>query len=193
MASTILNSGPRVLLALAFTTICFYPSQYLPELEQLAAYRIEPTASFASKLDPLQWVSLMTAQEMIADLRRAGMPVSAIADAMRVERKTIYAWLNGGDVRTANVQRAAQIHTLLSGTADVDVHGVYRFWHTALLGKHTLRDLIAAENIDELKVRSVLNQLRPAALRATASEKKMTRQGTTNAILDEIPEAGINR
>jgi hypothetical protein len=129
---------------------------------------------------------------MIANLRKGGMPVSAIAEAMRVERKTIYAWLSGGDVRKDNLQRVAQVHTLLAGVSGVDTRGVYRFWNTKLDGNKTLRDLMIAGNIDELAVRSALDNLRPAALRAMASERKMSRQGPTNAVLDEIPEAGAN-
>jgi len=137
-------------------------------------------------------VSPATAQEMIADLRKGGIPVSAIAEAMGVERKTIYAWLSGGPVRPANIQRATQVHALLTGVSGVDVRGVYRFWNTSLVGSKTLRNLMTADNIDVSAVRSALDDLRPAALRAMASERKMSRQGPTNAVLDEIPEAVVN-
>jgi hypothetical protein len=111
---------------------------------------------------------------------------------MGVERKTIYAWLTGGTVRPANIQRAAQVHALLTGVSGVDLRGLYRFWNANLIGNKTLRDLMIADNIDGSAVRSALDNLRPTALRAMASERKMSRQGPTNAVLDEIPEDGAN-
>jgi hypothetical protein len=179
-----------LLIAIATTSFC--PSQYLSDFDQIAACRIPPITSFASPTEYLRIVSPATAQEMIADLRKGGIPVSAIADAMGVERKTIYAWLSGGPVRPANIQRAAQVHALLTRVSGVDVRGVYRFWNTNLVGNRTLRDLMTADKIDDLAVRSALDNLRPAALRALASERRMSRQGPTNAVLDEIPEAGAN-
>ncbi|MGB9407539.1 MAG: hypothetical protein WCA89_08380 [Terracidiphilus sp.] len=181
--------------ALLFTTIATTfpcPSQYLKDFEEAAACRIPPITSFASPTEYLRIVSPATAQEMIANLRNGGMPVSAIADVMRVERKTIYAWLSGGEVRKPNLQRADQVHALLTKVSGVDVRGVYRFWNTKIDGNKTIRDLMTADNIDDWAVRSALDNLRPAALRAMVSERKMSRQGPTNAVLDEIPEAGAN-
>lgn len=179
-----------LLIAIATTSFC--PPQYRNEFEQIAACRIPPITSFASPIAYLRIVSPATAQEMIADLRKGGMPVSAIADAINVERKTIYTWLSGSYVRKDNLQRVAQVHTLLAGVSGVDARGLYRFWNTMVDGNKTLRDLMTAHSIDELAVRSALDNLRPAALRAMASERKMSRQGPTNAVLDEIPEAGAN-
>jgi hypothetical protein len=183
--------GNAILIA-AIATPFFCPPQYLNDFAEIAACRIPPIASFLPKNELLSMVSPITAQEMIANLRKGGMPVSAIADAMRVERKTIYSWLSGGDVRNANLQRTAQVHTLLTGVSGVDVRGFYRFWNTKLDGDKTLRDLMTADNIDELAAQSALNKLRPAALRAKANERKLSQQGPTNAVLDEIPEAVAN-
>ncbi len=192
MTSTILSYSQKAFINAAIATTFFCPPQYASELAQVSACRIEPTASFAPKADLPSKDSPATVQEMITNLRKGGMPVSAIADAMRVERKTIYAWLSGGDVRNANLQRSAQIHALLADVSGVDVRGVYRFWNTTLDGNKTLRDLMTADSIDGLAVRSALESLRPAALRAMAIERKMSRQGPINAVLDDIPEAGAN-
>jgi hypothetical protein len=185
--------GNAVLIA-AIATPFFCPIQCLSEFPEIAACRIPPITSFAPKpKDEQSRVSSpATAQEMIASLRNGGMPVSAIAEAMRVERKTIYAWLSGGDAHNANIQRASLVHALLTGVSGVDARGVYRFWNTKMDGNKTLRDLMTADKVDELAVRSALNNLRPAAIRAIESERRMSRQGSINAVLDEIPEAGVN-
>jgi hypothetical protein len=130
---------------------------------------------------------------MIASLRKGGLPITAIAEAMRVERKSIYSWLNGGDMRSANTQRAAQLHRLFIGAvAGVDARNLYRFWNTPVAGQKTLRDLIVADNINEAATAAALNKLRPAALRAMDTERKMARHGTGNPAIDELPEAGAN-
>jgi hypothetical protein len=185
--------GNAVLIAVIATPF-FCPIQCLNGFAEIAACRIPPITSFAPKPKDEQSRALSpaTTREKITSLRNGGMPVSAIAEAMGVERKTIYAWLGGGDVQKRNLQRADQVHALLTGVSGVDARGVYRFWNTKMDGNKTLRDLMTADNIDESAVRSVLDNLRPAALRAMASERKMSRQGPTNAVLDEIPEAGVN-
>jgi hypothetical protein len=184
----------NMILAAAIASPLFCPTQCLNDPAGYAAVRIPPITSFAprSKDEQNRVASPATAQEMIANLRQGGMPVSAIAEAMGVERKTIYAWLSGGEVQKRNLQRADKVHALLTGVSCVDVRNVYRFWNTKVDGNKTLRDLITSDSIDEVAVRSTLDNLRPVALRAMASEKKMSRQGPGNAVLDEIPEVGAN-
>jgi hypothetical protein len=192
MASTLLNSGQKAIIGAAIATICFCPPQYSPEFAQLEANAIEPIASLAPMADHTRAPLVATAQEMISNLRKGGMPVSAIADAVRVERKSVYAWLGGGLVRPANALRIAQVHSLLTGIPGVDSRGLYRFWNTALAGGNTLCELITTENIDEPKVKLLLECIRPAAQRLSLNEKKMRRTGTANAFLDEISEAGTD-
>jgi hypothetical protein len=167
---------------------------YLIDIEQSQASSINAIASLAPKnnTNNEQTKPLITSQEMISELRGSGLPVSAIADAMRVERKSIYSWLSGGDMRNANTQRAAQIHALFTGVDGVDARGLYRFWNTPIDCKKTLRDLMAAEIIDVEVTVSALNKLRPAALRAMENERKMAQQGTSNPALDDIPDTGAN-
>ena len=183
------KTGPALASGVA-TTI---PPQLLDYFEKASAHRMEAITSFAPKDNVCQPKSMATVPERISTLRKGGLPVSAIADAMRVERKTIYTWLSGGDVRrNTNIQRVTQVHALLTGVSGVDVRGLYRFWNTPVNGGKTLRDLITAENIDEAVTASALKTLRPAALRAMQNEQKMSRRGTGNPALDEIPEAGAS-
>jgi hypothetical protein len=188
------NYSYRNALALPIAITTFVPGAYSLEFGNSQTPRIEAFASFApnAKTSSDKAKPVMTAQEMIAGLRANGLPISAIAEAMRVERKSIYSWLNGGDMRSANTQRATQLHALFNGVAGVDARGLYRFWNTAADGKTTLRELMIAETIDEAAACLALNNLRPAALRAMENERKMAQQGTSNPVLDEIPEAGAN-
>jgi hypothetical protein len=133
--------------------------------------------------------ALMT-QEMMVSLREGGLPVSAIADAMSVERKTVYAWLDGGEARKDHAQRAAVVHSLLTGLPDIDARTLYRFWNTPVSGTQTLGDLMRADPIDEQLVRTTLQDLLPVARRARDSERKIARKGPGNPVLDALPEAG---
>ena len=193
-ATTIQSTNHSAVLALTLAATTIIPSMYWQDIEQSPTPHIEAIASFTprAKTGILRSTSLVTAQEMIASLRKGGLPVSAIADAMRVERKSIYSWLSGGEMRSANTQRAAQLHRLFTGVAGVDVRSLYRFWNTPVDGKKSLRGLMVAESINETATATVLAKLQPAALRATATERKMARQGTDNPAIDDLPEAGAN-
>jgi hypothetical protein len=186
------HSAVFVLTLAAATTII--PSTYWQDIDQSPTPHIEAIASFTprAKTGLLRATSLVSAQEMIASLRKGGLPVSAMAEAMRVERKSIYSWLSGGEMRSANTQRAARLHRLFTGVAGVDVRGLYRFWNTPVDGKKTLRDLMVADSINETATVAVLNMLQPAALRAMENERKMAPQGKRNPAVDDLPEAGAN-
>ena len=195
MTTTIQSNNHSAVLMLTLAATTIIPSTYWQDIEQSPTPRIEAIASFAprAKTGQLRATSPVSAQEMIASLRKGGLPITAIAEAMRVERKSIYSWLNGGDMRSANTQRAAQLHRLFTGAVvGVDARNLYRFWNTPVAGQKTLRDLIVADNINEAATAAALNKLRPAALRAMDTERKMARHGTGNPAIDELPEAGAN-
>jgi hypothetical protein len=195
LVTTTIESNNHSMLKLTLAATTIIPSRYWQDIEQSPTSRIEPFASFApwGKTIQSRATSPVSAQEMIAGLRKGGLPISAIAEAMRVETKSVYLWLNGGDMRSANTQRTAQLYRLFAGTVvGVDARTLYRFWNTPVVGQKTLRELTVADNIDEVTTAAALNKLRPAALRAMETERRMTRQGTGNAAIDDLPEAGAN-
>jgi hypothetical protein len=194
VTTTVQSNNHSAVLALTLAATTIIPSMYWQDIEQSPTPHIEAFASFTprAKTGLLRSTSLVTAQEMIASLRKGGLPISAMAEAMRVERKSIYSWLSGGEMRSANTQRAAQLHRLFTGVAGVDVRGLYRFWNTPVDGKKTLRELMVADSINETAAAAALNKLQPAALRAMETERKMARQGTGNPAIDDLPEAGAN-
>ena len=169
-----------------------WPRDYAEAVVQQSMKR--PFASFggwgnaAAKAEPV--APALTVQQLITELRDGGMPVSAIAEANNVERRTIYAWMEGKDVRGANSQRAVFVHSLMTGVAGVDVRGVYRFWNTPI-GGQVLRDLLSQPIIDQALVKSTLEALGPAALKLASSTVKMASKNAGNPVLDDVPQAGI--
>lgn len=167
-------------------------SVYGPGIDSNASMQLDPIASIAPASRHTQAPASLTEQEKVARLRSAGLPVSALAEAMQVERKTVYSWINGGDMRIPNVQRVSQLYALLSGMDGLDARSLYRFWNTPVTGGTTLRGILTADTIDDTAAQKALAELRPAVLRAQEIEQKMARRGSENPVLDEAPEAGSN-
>lgn len=149
-----------------------------------------PIAGFATSMLEYPAPKALNIQQIVSELRAGGMPVAAIADAMKVERKTIYSWLSGGDARLPHAERAVLIHSLLTSIPGMSVRNIYRFWNTPVAEGNTLRSLVSSPTINRQLVASILTRLRPAAKKARDAERKMSRIGIGNPILDELPEAG---
>jgi hypothetical protein len=153
--------------------------------------RLVPTSTFAPMTEPPR--PTLTVQQMAIALRDSGLPISAIAETVRVERKTIYSWINGAsEVRGPNFVRMSQVYRLLTAFPDLDARQIYRFWNSPADGQRTLRDLIAANFLDEEAIRRAISGIRPSALRAAKSEQTMARRGA-NPVIDEIPDVGDGR
>src|SRR5271165_6427104 len=55
-------------------------------------------------------ISSHTAQEIVLWFRNEGLPLAAIADIARVERKSVYAWIDGGPIRQPNQERLENLY-----------------------------------------------------------------------------------
>ncbi|MCJ2052105.1 hypothetical protein [Methylobacterium sp. J-070] len=155
--------------------------------------RIEPTGSYvhAAPQEAPQAV-VLDAQEMAQSLRSAGMPVAAIAEMARVERKTIYAWLDGTDARAERASRLATVHGLLMA-AGMDLRALWRVGERPLSTGLTLRQILRAETLDMPSVIAALEELRPAVDRHARREAKRgsVRPGASNPIIDEVAVADL--
>ena len=169
------------------------PSSWDDFARQSASELIEPIASFTPKRHTCRAASIPTVQQMISHLRADGMPVSAIAEAVKVERKTIYSWLNGGTTRGAHTKRVSQVYRLLTEGLGTSVRAVYRFWNTPISQDGTLREMICAEILNEAALRAALIRLGPQMRRAAEAEGKMSRWGLGNPMIEGLPETGTYR
>lgn len=132
--------------------------------------------------------SVRSNQEIVIALRDGGLPISAIAEMMGVERKTIYAWLDGSSVRDDNAARLQTIYQLLSREVDGDFRRVYRVWNQVGPNGQTLRGALASKNIDPVLIRDTLASLRSIMEHyAQTDARKPSRGG--NPALDELPVA----
>ena len=122
-------------------------------------------------------VAPLSATEMARGLREAGLPVSGLAEIMGVERKTVYAWLDGSDARNAKLGRLETLHDLLGGEQPGALKLFHRHWDRPLERSATLHELLTAEAIDVVRVRAALDALRPSITRALEREHKQEAEG----------------
>lgn|GEM_PF-3997628 len=158
-------------------------------MAHVLAQRMAPVTTLASAPSHTPAVRpALTAQQLVTALRDGGMPISAIAEAARVERKSVYAWLQGSRARGDSLRRLEAIHSLMTSN-DADVRNLYRFWHSKVDGERTLRDLMVSDQVGSREVREIVRGLGPAVRKAMETARKMARSGTENPVLDDIPEA----
>lgn len=122
----------------------------------------------------------LSAAEMTRGLKEAGLPVSGLADMMGVERKTVYAWLDGSDARNAKLGRLEKLHDLLCREQPGALKWFYRHWDRSLEGGSTLHDLLVADSINGARVRAALDVLRPGVTRSMESDRKRVAEGWTD-------------
>jgi hypothetical protein len=134
---------------------------------------------------------MLPAKGLVALLRDGGIPVACLADILKVERKTIYAWLDGADPREGNASRIETLYGLLGG-GRVDLRSLHRVWNRRLEHGHTVRDLLSADDVSIRAVEDALEMLGPSLRWHSdrGGRKDTPRDGWSIPLLDEIPTAG---
>lgn len=138
-------------------------------------------------------VPMISANEAVRWMRDDGLPVAVIADIANVERKTVYAWLNGGQVRLHNEQRLIRIHALLSEGKQADLRNLYRFWNRDLDTGATLGSLLSSVDLDLTAIRAALQVLWPLARRQASTVRQTPHGLDTNPYLRDTPEVSSTR
>lgn len=137
---------------------------------------------------------VLTVVEMIRAFRDKGLPVAAIAEIAKVERKTVYSWLDGGvDVRGSKAARVETLYQLLNATTDY--RSLYRVWNRKLDHNHSIKDLLCAADLSDPAIRDALRELAPAIQRYAERDasRRPPRSAAGNPIINEMPVAGISR
>jgi hypothetical protein len=132
----------------------------------------------------------ITGQEIAQWFRKGGLPIAVIAQIVRVERKSVYAWMDGGHIRPQNQKRIEQLYALLSGYGQEDLISLYRFWKRQLSSGQSLGDLLIEENLNVRAIQKALSELRPLVKKAkqmanTNHDRDLKKN---NLFLEEIPE-----
>jgi hypothetical protein len=134
---------------------------------------------------------LMSTTDMVARLRDGGLPIASLADILDVERKTVYAWLNGTAPRGGNISRIDTLYELL-GDGRVDLRSLHRLWNRRLEHGYSIRDLLSAKDLSVPAIEDALQMLARSlewhSRRETSS--RASRNTLNIPLLDEIPPAG---
>jgi hypothetical protein len=91
---------------------------------------------------------VLTVQDMVMSLRDNGLPISAIAEIAKVERK-IYSWLDGTDVRETNAARVETLFRLLDA-AVIDYRSLHRVWNRNLSHGASVKELRVSQRKGDL-------------------------------------------
>ncbi len=140
--------------------------------------------------------SSLTVHEIVRVMRENGFPISAIAEMARVERKTIYSWLDQtAVVRPQNDERIRSLFSLLKESTGGHYRQLYRVWNQKGADGRSLREDLAAEVLDPDAVRRRIEALGPTMERyakfEAKREAKPPRHGG-NPVLDDLPGAAVS-
>lgn len=114
--------------------------------------------------------SPLSSQEIVVWLREEGIPIAVIAEVTGVERKSVYAWLSGGAVKTHNQERLEKVYSLLNENKLTSLRHLYRFWSRSIIGEQSLASMLQEKVLDETSIRNALSQLWPLAKKEEARE-----------------------
>ena len=137
--------------------------------------------------------AITPSQDIVTKLRDDGLPISAIAEMINVERKTIYSWISGAPIKNSNQERLESIYQILSERKEASYKNLYRYWNRNIDGV-TLASLLKQEYLNKQKISEVLSILWPLAKRTESQLAMRPRKGSAgrNPIFDEMSEAFIS-
>jgi hypothetical protein len=166
----------------------YYFSALAPSAPGAPASRLEPVVEVMHATRQVASPTLAVS-EMTKNLKDAGLPISAIAEAARVERKTVYSWLDGAAVRESHTARIAQIHKGLLPDTRRDLRDIYRMWATPLADGTTLKSLLAAEDLDVPTIRAAVASLMPNAEALADRRRRMAAAEGVNGFAEGLEVA----
>jgi hypothetical protein len=91
----------------------------------------------------------LSMQERMSRFREGGLPVASIAEMARVERKTVYSWMDGtATPRQEHEDRVAVLHDLLEGPFSGNYKVLHRVWKSKGDDGLSLRDFLVSDELD---------------------------------------------
>lgn len=130
----------------------------------------------------------ISAHEILVGLKSDGFPIATIASMAGVERKTIYAWLDGAILKQENEARIYELHSLLNHGKVASYRNLYRYINREIEGI-TLASALSEDTLDHSQITKLLDRLWPLAKkteRSLAFNDSPSSEG--NPIIDESLE-----
>lgn len=133
----------------------------------------------------------LSPSEIVVWLKDEGLPIALIAEITFVERKSVYAWLQGGAIRSHNQERLEKIYSLLNENKMARLKNLYRYWSRIIPNQRSLASMFQDKALDETAIRNVLSYLWPLAEKEQnreVSRQLSSEQITSNSFLRESRE-----
>jgi DNA-binding transcriptional regulator YiaG len=117
-----------------------------------------------------------------------------LSRVLRVERPTVYAWLNGSaQPHSANLERLERIHTLARAWRSVSAVPPGRYVRERFEGGETLLDCLSAETLNEPAIRRAFARIKPEVDREQAEKKSSRRRSVADVArrhgFSEVPRS----
>ena len=136
--------------------------------------------------------NIMSSYDMLSEFKEDGFPISAIASMIGVERKTVYAWLNGTAMKPSNEERVDEIYKLLTQNKVASFKNLYRYLNRNINGQ-TLNEALTHAPINHGEVRDILTELWPLSEKI---ERSLSSNSQTldkeNPVIRELTELSIS-
>lgn len=176
---TIVEISPILNLSLNGTSEFMFRPQFL----------IQPRTSYAGVIaSPSEKLKKPSTKAIISLFRDDGLPLSAIADMARVERKTVYSWLKGGIVRLENQQRLDDLYDLFFTNKQAPLLYLYRYWNQKAYKDLSIKNLVTEKDLNLTSIRQALLELWPLAKKYQADLRQSYRESNE----DEGQHEAIN-
>lgn len=181
--------GVMVVLTTLTAILCNDPLYSLSVMDQTLLHPHTTIMGFSTGMANKD---IFTAHEIIKWLRDEGLPIAAIADIAKVERKSVYAWINGGVIKPQNQERLEKLYRLLSEGSSEHLLYLYRYWNRQLSTGSSLGALLREDILNSQVIKASLSELRPFAMKAKKlAEINKKNIGKHNPYLQEMPEVII--
>jgi transcriptional regulator with XRE-family HTH domain len=124
---------------------------------------------------------LLDTRERMAALRRyLSLNITDLAKVLRVERPTIYAWLQGSSApHPGNLKRLEKMYRLSRDWRALSAVPVGRYAHEPFENGRSLLDYLSAEGLDELAIRHAF-----ASIKSQLAQDKATSMTRRRNILE---------
>lgn len=135
----------------------------------------------------------LSAYEIVSWFRDEGLPISVIANMAGVERKSVYSWINKGEIRQQNQERLEKLYGLLSENKSSTLYHLYRFWNRQLKIGMSLSSLLKEKQLDTILIKEALSELWPIAKKyeyLTLNRPKVSEEAK-NPFLEDIAEVSL--
>jgi hypothetical protein len=165
-------------------------------------YQVAPGVSHTSpwQITPEKGLveSHVSLQEMVAELKAKGCPVTTIAEIAGVERKTVYSWFDGTKPQADREDRVASVYPMLKEAVGSDFGVLHRVWRSKTREGASLESIFSSADVELAAVRDQLAYVQSSITNLrTADERRKTKPGKgmggENGYVEESAIADFDR